>query len=247
MTVETRLRSELADARARCVELNRQRGEAAASNERLLAENERIVIQNVEFRDKIAKLENEANHYCTEWRLAKVHAAEWHGVVETICTLIGLSSALGAHEAAGEVRDAFARLQRERDGFKEEARQRMTIAVEQKRRADRLEEATNECRNLLGAARQFVVSGPSLHGVKIEREGGFVTREELANLIGTFLGEHKAAGRRAVLAIAGLTFGTNPDRLELEDLPSSDPLCIRCADSEPGSTQLATECTCGRG
>jgi hypothetical protein len=47
--------------------------------------------------------------------------------------------------------------------------------------------------------------------------------------------EHRAAGKRAVQALAGRSFGTNPDRLELEDLPASDPLCVRCADQEPGS------------
>jgi hypothetical protein len=58
--------------------------------------------------------------------------------------------------------------------------------------------------------------------------------------------EHRAAGKRAVQALAGRSFGTNPDRLELEDLPASDPLCVRCADQEPGSPPLPTECTCGK-
>jgi hypothetical protein len=58
--------------------------------------------------------------------------------------------------------------------------------------------------------------------------------------------KHRAAGKRAVQALAGLTFGTNSDRLELEDLPTSDPLCVRCADQEPGSPPMPTECTCGK-
>jgi hypothetical protein len=55
-----------------------------------------------------------------------------------------------------------------------------------------------------------------------------------------------SASKRAVQALAGRSFGTNPDRLELEDLPASDPLCVRCADQEPGSPPLPTECTCGK-
>jgi hypothetical protein len=102
----------------------------------------------------------------------------------------------------------------------------------------------SSCVALLNAARQFLVSGPALHGVQIE--GGKVTRDELASLISAALGEHRAAGKRAVEAMAGMTFGANPDRLELEDLPTSDPLCVRCADQEPGSPPLPTECTCGK-
>jgi hypothetical protein len=59
------------------------------------------------------------------------------------------------------------------------------------------------------------------------------------------LGDHRASAARAVRALAGRTFGTNPDRLELEDLPAFDPLCVRCADQEPGSPPLPTGCTCG--
>lgn len=184
--------------------------------------------------DKIAKLENEANHYCTEWRLAKVHAAEWHGVVETICTIVGLSPALGAQEAAGEVRNAFYRLQRERDGFKEDARQRMAIAVEQKRRADKLEEVLHNLTAIFG-------SRPDIYALT-----GFAERPVIERARGICNGVERArgAGKRAVQALAGLSFGTNPDRLELEDHPTGDPLCARCADQEAGSPPLPPECTC---
>jgi hypothetical protein len=46
----------------------------------------------------------------------------------------------------------------------------------------------SSCVALLNAARQFLVSGPALHGVQIE--GGKVTRDELASLISAALGEH---------------------------------------------------------
>jgi hypothetical protein len=107
---------------------------------------------------------------------------------------------------------------------------------------DRALQGASSCVALLNAAHQFLVSGPALHDVQIE--GGKVTRNELASLISAALGEHRAAGKRAVQALSGLTFGTNPDRLELEDL--SDPLCVRCADQEPGSPPMPTECTCGK-
>jgi hypothetical protein len=71
-------------------------------------------------------------------------------------------------------------------------------------------------------------------------------RDYDAETIQTLLDLHRAAGKRAVQALAGRSFGTNPDRLELEDLPASGPLCVRCADQEPGSPPLPTECTCGK-
>jgi hypothetical protein len=63
--------------------------------------------------------------------------------------------------------------------------------------------------------------------------GGYVSTESEAwrHAFDYLLRQQRGSAARAVQAMAGHTFGANLDRLELEDLPAYDTLCVLCDGS----------------